>query len=111
MIPGCLRYQRGYCTDCLKNFKLKGSVCDIDGCEKINGNECKKCKQNFIINKEGGCDMINCLEWNNEKCLTCAQGYFYDNGKCVENKVNDSSNSLSGIVIRWIKPDNSWNKF
>jgi hypothetical protein len=24
---GCIRYQRGICTDCMAQFKLKGGVC------------------------------------------------------------------------------------
>ena len=40
MSPGCLRYQRGTCTDCLPNFKLKGNICDMDGCKKSKGAQC-----------------------------------------------------------------------
>ena len=67
MTPGCIRYQRGYCTDCMPNFKLKGNRCEIDGCDKIIENVCMSCKDGYDL-KDGGCFMKNCLEWNNGKC-------------------------------------------
>ena len=27
--PGCLRYEKGICRDCLPHYKLKGGVCEI----------------------------------------------------------------------------------
>lgn len=29
---GCVRYQRGICSNCLPHYKLKGGSCQIDGC-------------------------------------------------------------------------------
>ena len=40
MMPGCLRYQRGVCTDCQKNWISQRGVCIIEGCLKMNGLEC-----------------------------------------------------------------------
>lgn len=43
MDTGCVRYQRGQCTDCLPNFRLKGSVCQIEGCLDIKNLKCTQC--------------------------------------------------------------------
>lgn len=40
---GCVRYQRGQCTDCLPNFKLKGSDCEIEGCLDMKDLKCTRC--------------------------------------------------------------------
>lgn len=45
---GCIRYNRGICTDCMANFQLKGGVCDIEGCLKIDGIRCAQCADGYI---------------------------------------------------------------
>jgi hypothetical protein len=31
--PGCIRYQRGICSDCQAHFKLRGGSCIMEGCQ------------------------------------------------------------------------------
>lgn len=44
---GCVRYQRGQCTDCLPNFRLKGSDCEIEGCLDLKDLKCTRCDENY----------------------------------------------------------------
>lgn len=44
---GCLRYSKGKCINCLPHYKLKGGVCEIDGCLEYSGFECNKCDEDF----------------------------------------------------------------
>lgn len=41
---GCLRYERAKCIDCLNHYRLKGGVCEIEGCKKYDQNACLECK-------------------------------------------------------------------
>ena len=49
MQKGCIRYQKGHCTDCYPPFKLKGSTCVIEGCEKLENGECVTCKEGYYL--------------------------------------------------------------
>jgi hypothetical protein len=58
--PGCIRYQRGVCTDCLPAYKLKGNVCDMEGCTVKSGSSCTTCDSKYdLVN--GGCKLKNCM--------------------------------------------------
>ena len=47
----CVRYQRGQCTDCLPGFKLKGNVCDMEGCTTMGSNlQCTECETKKYVN-------------------------------------------------------------
>ena len=81
---GCLRYQRGSCINCLPHYKLKGGVCQIDGCIEYFGNFCEKCDEHYEQTKEGGCDFKNCYDWLDGKCLVCNEGYRKEGEECVK---------------------------
>jgi len=82
---GCVRYQRGQCTDCLPNYKLKGSTCDMEGCTDLDGLSCKKCDDKYDF-FEGGCRMKHCLSWKDGQCQICSPGFNYQSGSCVASK-------------------------
>jgi hypothetical protein len=86
MDTGCVRYQRGQCTDCLPNFKLKGNECLIEGCEEIKGLRCVKCSKGYEISKDG-CAMQNCLSWKDGNCEACKQGFRKTSQGCEQNKL------------------------
>lgn len=85
MDTGCVRYQRGQCTDCLPNFRLKGSVCQIQGCLDIKNLKCIQCEDNYDLTN-GGCSMKNCLAWKDGNCQICKSGFNLKAGKCVTNQ-------------------------
>lgn len=85
MEQGCVRYQRGQCTDCLPNFKLKGSSCEMEGCLDLIGLHCKKCGHNYEL-VDGGCKMKNCASWKDGSCEICLPGFNYSAGNCVASK-------------------------
>ena len=58
MQTGCVRYQRGECTDCLPNFTLKGSTCEIEGCIELQDLKCKVCNDKYLL-EEGACTKKN----------------------------------------------------
>ena len=74
----CVRYQRGQCTDCLPGFKLKGNVCDMEGCKTLTSTlQCSECESKKYLNVKGVCQMKNCLSWKDGDCQICNQGYNY----------------------------------
>jgi hypothetical protein len=82
MEQGCVRYQRGQCTDCLPNFKLKGSVCELEGCLDVDGFRCKKCDNKYNL-VDGACKMKNCISWKDGACDICEKGFNYSSGNCI----------------------------
>jgi hypothetical protein len=60
MTNGCIRYSRGNCVDCMHNFVLKGNVCEIEGCNKMEGVKCVECKETYE-STDIGCQVKNCL--------------------------------------------------
>jgi hypothetical protein len=85
MEAGCVRYQRGQCTDCLPNFRLKGSQCIIEGCEEVNALRCIKCAKGYEI-FNNGCAMQNCSTWKDGNCDACKQGYSRTSQGCIQKK-------------------------
>ena len=85
METGCVRYQRGQCTDCLPNFTLKGSQCKIEGCVQLNDMKCQKCDVDYELFNDG-CVMKNCQNWKDGVCQICERGFNMKSGKCVSNK-------------------------
>jgi hypothetical protein len=81
---GCVRYQRGQCTDCLPNFKLKGSSCEMEGCLDLAGLHCRSCDSNYDL-VDGACKMKNCISWKDGMCDICASGFNYNAGRCVSS--------------------------
>ena len=57
---GCIRYQKGHCTDCYPPFKLKGTSCSIEGCIEMESGKCEKCEEPYILS-EDKCVIENCL--------------------------------------------------
>ena len=86
---GCVRYQRGECTDCLPNFRLKGSQCEVEGCEELKDMKCVKCSSNFDLINDG-CQMKNCEAWKDGNCEICKPGYNLRRGVCVLNQSVES---------------------
>lgn len=87
---GCVRYQRGQCTDCLPNFRLKGNSCVIEGCESIKDLKCSKCSSEYEL-VDNGCEMKNCESWKDGSCEICKRGYNLKFGRC------SSSQNLSSV--------------
>lgn len=82
---GCVRYQRGHCTDCLPDFKLKGNSCEMEGCLDLQGLRCKACESHYeLVN--GACQMKNCASWKDGLCDICKPGFNYNGGNCVSSK-------------------------
>lgn len=81
METGCVRYQRGQCTDCLPNFRLKGSQCLIEGCSQMTGLKCTACSTAYDL-VSGGCTLKNCTSWKDGNCEICKPGYNLKNGVC-----------------------------
>ena len=79
---GCVRYQRGQCTDCLPIFRLKGSQCEIEGCEEVDNLKCKKCSEDYEL-IDSGCSMKNCQSWKDGNCEICLAGFNLKSGRCV----------------------------
>ena len=42
-----MRYERGHCVNCLPHYKLKGGVCEIEGCTDYDNHYCEKCKEEY----------------------------------------------------------------
>ena len=84
MQTGCVRYQRGQCTDCLPNFRLKGNDCEIEGCLNMNDLKCTKCSEEYEL-FHNGCVMKNCQFWKDGSCEACQPGYNLKKGHCVAN--------------------------
>ena len=82
--PGCLRYQRGKCINCISHYKLKGGACQIDGCKDYSGNSCEKCDDNYEKTSAGGCKFKNCYDWLNGECLVCESGFRKEGSECVK---------------------------
>lgn len=67
MDTGCVRYQRGQCTDCLPNFRLKGNQCEIEGCLDLKSLKCNRCSSEYEL-IDGACIMKNCQTWKDGSC-------------------------------------------
>lgn len=80
---GCIRYNRGVCTDCMPEFTLKNGVCSIEGCAIANGLKCSTCQSGYL-SSGSGCQLANCLISKDGNCQVCNQSYRYVDGKCVE---------------------------
>lgn len=50
MPTGCIRASRGVCTDCMNYFVLKGNVCEIEGCLRMEGVKCTECQEGYVSN-------------------------------------------------------------
>ena len=44
---GCIRHQKGVCTDCYPPFQLQGASCVLDGCRKMSGLHCDECMPEY----------------------------------------------------------------
>ena len=73
MIEGCIRYQRGRCTDCSGLYKLKAGVCQIEGCVEKGGNGCRTCDEKYERTESEGCELKNCESWDDGKCFACKE--------------------------------------
>lgn len=77
------------------HFLLKGGVCDIEGCLKIDGIRCTQCAEGYV-STELGCKLKNCLISKDGLCQVCDEGFHYKEGHCVE--------SLNAVnIIAWAK--------
>lgn len=87
METGCIRYQRGSCSDCMPNFRLQGLTCEIEGCQERSGITCKSCSTGYTETEKGGCQLSNCSDWNNGLCKNCEDGFNLVSGKCKKNSL------------------------
>lgn len=83
---GCIRYNRGVCSDCMQHFKLKGGICDIEGCLKLDGIRCVQCDSAYD-STELGCKLRHCLISKEGVCETCDEGYLWKDGECIQSSV------------------------
>jgi hypothetical protein len=67
----------------MQHFTLKGGVCDIEGCNKIEGVRCVECKLGYE-STELGCRLRNCLIAKDGVCEVCVEGFHRLDGNCVE---------------------------
>jgi hypothetical protein len=67
----------------MQHFRLKGGVCDIEGCLKIDGIRCVQCDAGYV-STELGCKLKNCLISKEGVCEACDEGYLWKDGSCYE---------------------------
>lgn len=82
---GCMKYDRGICTECMPHFKLRGGMCMIDGCLTHKDHMCVDCKEDYnLVN--GVCKFKNCFDWEEDRCLVCQEGFNVVDGKCEKTE-------------------------
>lgn len=69
----------------MQHFTLKGGVCDIEGCAKVDGIRCVECTVGYE-STELGCRLRNCLIGKDGGCEVCVEGYHRVDGNCVEGQ-------------------------
>ena len=81
---GCIRYQKGICTDCYPPYTLQGIGCVIDGCQELESGRCSRCGPEYNL-ENGQCKLPHCLKGSNGKCDMCEEKFKYVHGRCEES--------------------------
>lgn len=104
LAPGCIRYQRGVCTDCQPHFIMDAGKCIIKGCEEREDLECKKCEDGYNLS-EGVCKIDKCLKEVDGVCVECENMFRIFMGKCLSVAVRPSFNEHLHGGLRKVASD------
>lgn len=99
------------CYECDTGYRLNGTTCNqIKFCKEYEGNSCKLCTDNFVLNSDGLCDSYTTIEGcsssSNNICQSCTSQYYYDESNTCQRCMVEfcATCSTTGECIKCKEP-------